>query len=151
MSLPDYPLEFENNDGDTALITSLNLDWCKNEYYADKLIRKGACVDKITRGGYPLLHLALRKKFLNVSKLLILEGSDVNVCDPLGFRPLDLLNQYGSNESDNFMPFFIINVFENLQNCLENYAAKLSQSQLKELTRYFCHPLLNSLYEKKNF
>lgn len=42
------------------------------------------------------------------------------------------------------MPLFIVNITETIQN-IEKYARELHPSQVKELTRYFSHPILNSM------
>lgn len=107
MSLPDFPLELEDDEERTALEISLNPDWDVDEYYASELIKKGAVIDdKINKYGNTLLQEALNKRFSKVSKLLIEKGVDVNICNYVGCTPLYFMCRWGVYEIDDFAEVF---------------------------------------------
>jgi hypothetical protein len=93
MSLDDYPLEFVNKYGETALTLSLtgfvNNDIWMGDHFALELIKKGANVQGISSEGDTLLHCALQRRFMKVAILLIEKGVDVNALDSEGCSPLD--------------------------------------------------------------
>lgn len=105
LSLPDYPIEFEN-DGETALMISLtgfvsNDIWMR-EHFAYELIKKGACFDKIARDDRTLFHHALERSFGKVAKLLLEKGFDINLCD----SPLELADEM--ENSDDCVEVFLM-------------------------------------------
>ncbi|KAJ3646901.1 hypothetical protein Zmor_024461 [Zophobas morio] len=92
LSLPDFPLDHENNDHLTALGLALRGkgEFCDHISY--ELIKRGASlpsVDTVSfRDGFTLLHHALEKSLVKVSKLLMELGYDVNALTSKQLSPL---------------------------------------------------------------
>ncbi|KAJ3646900.1 hypothetical protein Zmor_024461 [Zophobas morio] len=92
LSLPDFPLDHENNDHLTALALALrgNGEFCDHISY--ELIKRGASVPSVNtvsfKDGFTLLHHALEKSLVKVSKLLMELGYDVNALTSSQMSPL---------------------------------------------------------------
>ncbi|XP_063903584.1 uncharacterized protein LOC135123020 [Zophobas morio] len=89
MSLPDFPLDHENNDHLTALALALREkdEFCDHICY--ELIKRGASVNTVSfKDGVTLLHHALEKSLVKVSKLLMELGYDVNALTNDQMSPL---------------------------------------------------------------
>jgi hypothetical protein len=93
LSLDDYPLEFVNKYGQTALTLSLTsnvvYDIWMGDHFAIELIRKGANIQGISSEGDTFLHCALDREFIKVAILLIERGIDVNIVNSEGYSPLE--------------------------------------------------------------
>ncbi|XP_063903949.1 uncharacterized protein LOC135123332 isoform X3 [Zophobas morio] len=102
LSIPDFPLEFVNKEGQTALVVALdcyvsNDIWMK-EHFAYELIKKGACIDKVCFQGDTPLHRALDRSHYRAAKLLIERGADVNAPDSEHDTPLATTLYRGKSE-----------------------------------------------------
>ncbi|KAJ3646891.1 hypothetical protein Zmor_024456 [Zophobas morio] len=89
LSLPDFPLDHENNDHLTALALALrgNGEFCDHISY--ELIKRGASVNTVSlEDGVTLLHHSLNKSLVKVSKLLMERGYDVNALTSKQLSPL---------------------------------------------------------------
>ncbi|KAJ3647030.1 hypothetical protein Zmor_024579 [Zophobas morio] len=94
LSIPNFPLEFVNKEGQTALVVALdgfvNNDVWMREHFAYELIKKGACINKICFNDNTPLHCALERCYYKAAKLLIQRGADVNLINCDDCTPLDL-------------------------------------------------------------
>ncbi|KAJ3646906.1 hypothetical protein Zmor_024466 [Zophobas morio] len=89
LSLPDFPLDHENNDHLTALALALRGkgEFCDHISY--ELIKRGASVNTVSlEDGATLLHHSLNKSLVKVSKLLMELGYDVNALTSKQLSPL---------------------------------------------------------------
>ncbi|XP_063903966.1 uncharacterized protein LOC135123338 isoform X3 [Zophobas morio] len=94
LSIPDFPLDFKNKEGETALALALddaaNNDIWRDEYITYELIKKGACIDEVCFEGYSPLHRAIERQYHKSAKLLIERGADVNCLNFCHKTPLDM-------------------------------------------------------------
>ncbi|KAJ3647034.1 hypothetical protein Zmor_024583 [Zophobas morio] len=102
LSIPDFPLEFVNKEGQTALVVALecyvgNGAWMK-EHFAYELIKKGACIDKVCVQGDTPYHRTLDRGYYRAAKLLIEQGADVNAPDSEDDTPLTRTLLKGTSE-----------------------------------------------------
>ncbi|XP_063903962.1 poly [ADP-ribose] polymerase tankyrase-like isoform X2 [Zophobas morio] len=85
LSIPNFPLEFKNKKGQTALIFALGSHefrgiyvWMR-EHFAYELIKKGACIDEESFQGQNALHAALLNSYFRTAKLIIQRGADMTI------------------------------------------------------------------------
>ncbi|XP_063903963.1 poly [ADP-ribose] polymerase tankyrase-like isoform X3 [Zophobas morio] len=81
LSIPDFPVDFVNEKGQTALVFALNRScpYDLSEHFSYELIKKGACIDKVCSKGNTLLHFAIDSCWYKTAKLLIQRGADMTI------------------------------------------------------------------------
>ncbi|RZC35546.1 Ankyrin repeat domain containing protein, partial [Asbolus verrucosus] len=94
LSIKDFPLEAVNHNNLTALGVVLSGFLGNNvfmsDYFSLELIKKGAELHHICFDGNTLLHCAFYKNFIEVAKLLIEKGVDLNIQNDNGCTPLHM-------------------------------------------------------------
>ncbi|KAJ3647040.1 hypothetical protein Zmor_024588 [Zophobas morio] len=93
LSIPDFPLDFVNEEGQTALVIALDRyvshnDIWTREHFVYELIKKGACIDNVYFEGGTPLHCALDRGYYRAAKLLIERGADINAPNSQQDTPL---------------------------------------------------------------
>ncbi|XP_044252730.1 uncharacterized protein LOC123003799 isoform X2 [Tribolium madens] len=91
--LDKFDLEAQNRTGHTVLSLSLldHSDVLINEYFALKLIRKGANINVFFCDNNTILHLALQRHYFQVAQFVIEKGADINAQNDAGCTPLHML------------------------------------------------------------
>ncbi|MCR9235008.1 MAG: ankyrin repeat domain-containing protein [bacterium] len=79
--------------------------WSGNPEIVDYLIKKGVggTINCGCQQGWTPLHKAARKGYLDIVKLLIQAGADVNSIDNIGSTPLDHAATFGFSDVANFL------------------------------------------------
>ncbi|KAJ3647036.1 hypothetical protein Zmor_024585 [Zophobas morio] len=135
LSIPDFPLDFVNREGQTALVLALdcyvsNIDTWTKEHFAYELIKKGACIDKVYFEGDTPLHCALDRDYFRAAKLLIERGADINA--PNSEQDTPLTRTLYKDESELMMTLLVYGaqptVFNFEQSVLDNSSFEVQET-----------------------